>query len=955
MGRARRRCWGIVALLAVLAEPAAALQYPRGDATCNANVTAADLVATLYGFGGDGCGNADCDRDGALTAADVACAAGCLFGACPVPAHAPHVESVAADSAPDVAPASVVRLAAQNLGPSDALTRVTIGGLEAEVVELGDGEVLVALPATLPPGAAEVVVFNDDIASAPFTLDVAPAEPVGVPDSFDGMLELLDALIARLLALELETVYGDATPMMRDELARYRATLATQRADFAADLSVSPAERLALDAAIDASGAPEELRAAIAAIDVELGVGEGGIAQTVAVRAVQNGGRTIKIARGAAAAAGTVLSGPAIAAILTGAAVIGGVVLAASDPATPLIFEVYYANSARLPRGYPTGDGTVEIRGARYDSFTTSLALQAKGAFEASGGTVAGEYIFFRLPDAEIGFCGKLTFQLVRPGGFRSNPVTTRIQPELIQIEPFGKPGETLEGAVRSLNGCSGTATFAGDIIQPTRLDADGDRTAYVPVPNVLPGPYRVSVSVEGLRSERSEDKIVDVGNPFTGIQLDCPASIEIPDTPSSPLSAAVSSVPLCRATLLPKGQVTLAGSVFLWSSSSANRAAIQDETGEPQAALTARSIGSTNISVRLVGPDGPLASGGPVAVAVTDNAKPRVAISSATTSPVQPGGSIAVSLTATDNYRLGEVTLKATGDAVAGGGDQTVTDCAGKKTCSANLSVTLKQSGFTQRTVTVQATAIDAGLKIASSETLTFSIAADDQCPIVTFEQPSGTVNAGSQVLVVAHASDTQPNDTGVTEFLYEAIGPALVAPVSGRLPLGAQPTSTLRFPFAVKPASELADVEDLAIRISVTALDGAMHQPACGAVTTTVNVIGLLDQCQGGITVDRASGYIGEPFTITVALVDAESVTRVTSINPGGQFDLQPQGGGVYTVTLFYQGRGSFTLRFVAFDADSNELCSGSIGLEALGPKPDAGVAALRYGDQAAGASRP
>ncbi|MDX2168301.1 MAG: hypothetical protein SF182_14600 [Deltaproteobacteria bacterium] len=941
----------------MLALPAAALPYPRGDATCNANVTAADLVATLRGLGGAaGCGNDDCDRDGAVTSADVVCATGCLFGLCPVPPHAPQVVSVAADSAPAVSPASVVRIAAQNLGASEAVARVTVGGLEAEVIELGDGEIVVALPATLPPGPAEVVVFNDDVASAPFTLEVAPAAPVGAPDTFDGMLALVDALVARLLDLELESVYADATPMVRQEMQRYRATLATQRSDFAGDLSVSAAERLALDAAVDASGAPEQLRATIAAIDADLGAGAGSIAQTLAVRAVQNGARTIKVVRNVAAAAGTVLSGPAIAAIATAAAVFGGAVLAASDPATPLIFDVAYQNAAGLPRNYPVGGGFVFITGARFDSLTTSLELQAKGSFDAGTATVNGDTIIFKVPDG-VGFCGKVTLQLVRTGGFRSNPVTTRVQPELLQIEPTGKAGETLEGSVRGLNGCAGITTFeSSSYTKSTRVEADGDRIAYIKVPNVLPDPYRASVTVEGLRSERIEDKFVDVTNPFTGITLVCATPIDIPDTPSAPFSAALTFVPLCRATLLPEGSDKLDGTSFVWSSSSRNRATIKEETAEPESPLTARSIGSTQISVNLQGPKGALASGGPVTVEVTDNAKPRVAISSSTMSPVQSGGTIAVRLTATDNYRLGDVTLKATGDAVASGGEQTVIDCVGKKTCSADLTVTLKQSDFTQNTVTIQATAIDAGLKSASSEVLSFTVATDDQCPIVTFEQPVGNVNAGSQVLVVAHGSDNQPNDKGVTEFIYEATGPALVAPVSGRLPLpGPQPTSTLRFPISVKPSDELRDVDDLTIRISVTALDGGMHQTPCGAVTTTVNVLGVLDTCNGGIQVDKPAGYIGEAFTITVALVDAETVTRVTSINPGGQFDLQPRGGGVYTVTLFYQGTGSFSLRFVAFDADSNELCSGSIGLESLGPKPEAGIAAVQFDNLPAGASRP
>ena len=89
-------------------------------------------------------------------------------------------------------------------------------------------------------------------------------------------------------------------------------------------------------------------------------------------------------------------------------------------------------------------------------------------------------------------------------------------------------------------------------------------------------------------------------------------------------------------------------------------------------------------------------------------------------------------------------------------------------------------------------------------------------------------------------------------------------------------------------------------------------------------------------------AAATVSVAFTVTVALTDADEVTRVTSVNPGGQFDLQPQGGGVYTVTLFYQGTGGFSLRFIAFDANGEERCSGSIGLESLGPRPEEGTAA-------------
>jgi hypothetical protein len=204
--------------------------------------------------------------------------------------------------------------------------------------------------------------------------------------------------------------------------------------------------------------------------------------------------------------------------------------------------------------------------------------------------------------------------------------------------------------------------------------------------------------------------------------------------------------------------------------------------------------------------------------------------------------------------------------------------------------------------------------------------------------------------------ATDNQPGDTGVKSFVYSASGAALVAPVALTLPLPmSQAAPTLRFNFTVKQPDELTDVEDLNIAISVAALDAAMPPNNCGPQIISVSVIGVLEGCSGGIQAAPSSGYIGDAFTITVALTGAgaDQITRVTSINPGGQFDLQPQGGGVYTVTLFYQGTGGFTLRFIAFDAAGEEQCAGTVGLEALGPRPEEGVAAQQRGSAPAGGS--
>jgi len=366
--------------------------------------------------------------------------------------------------------------------------------------------------------------------------------------------------------------------------------------------------------------------------------------------------------------------------------------------------------------------------------------------------------------------------------------------------------------------------------------------------------------------------------------------------------------------------------------------------TDKNEATLTPLDAGTAKIKVALetgVGPRIVLATSNEVEVTVVDRQPPDVSISSTATSPVQPGASIPVTVTAKDNAKLGVVQLAITGDAVANGATQESAECLGKKTCTVNFTVMLKERDFMQTTVTIKATAFDAALLSDGSNTLTFTLAKDTSCPTLTIQQPAsgGSVKAGDTTTVVAVASDDGPTDTGVKRFVYSASGAALTAPVAQTLDLPmAQKSPTLRFNFTVKSAGELTDVEDKTIVISVEAVDDAMPPNTCGAQTVSVGVFGELDRCNGGITTDNPAGFIDEPFTITVALAGeaADEITRVTSVNPGGTFDLVPQGGGEYTVTLFYQGTGSFTLRFIAYDASGEERCAGSISLESLGPEP-------------------
>ena len=143
-----RLCRALLAsFLALLQSTSVSAQglYPRGDATCDVRSSAADIVATLHGLGGNStCDNDDCDRDGTVGLADAACARGCVFADCPVPAHAPLVGTVAADSAAAIVPLSSIRITGQNFGDPEQPKRVLIGGQpagSAEVLEDGSIEV----------------------------------------------------------------------------------------------------------------------------------------------------------------------------------------------------------------------------------------------------------------------------------------------------------------------------------------------------------------------------------------------------------------------------------------------------------------------------------------------------------------------------------------------------------------------------------------------------------------------------------------------------------------------------------------------------------------------------------------------------------------------------------------------------------------------------------------------
>lgn len=955
---------GCAVVVTTLAAAAANAQgfYSRGDAVCNLHLAAADVVAEVQALGGASvCHNDDCDRDGSLTAADVSCAATCLFGQCSIPAHAPQVTTVTAETAAGIAPLSGIRIVGANFGSADHVKRVTIGGREAQVAsfDASTGTLEVVVPAGLAPGSADVVVFDGDLRGPSASITIAAPVPSGNQDTFDGTLALSDTATALLLALDLEDAYSaEDAAALREQLQHFRTALAAARAALAADPNYTADVRARFDAAFDGSGTAGQLRQLIADIEDLLGapasrwrpaagpiatvaIAVSRFAATQALLAAEAGSTAPLVAAPAAAAAAFTL--PAVIAIATAAALLaGGAYLAGQNSRAPEFFSIIFQDGNGRSRLKPTAGGVVHVAGRNFLPSADVVVTTAYGEFTAQRLELTDETIAAQLP-TDTGLCGSASIAVAKSLGVRGQPYNTQIQPILNEVRPsppdVANPGDEVDLVVRGAAPCEAVVAYKG----PVSLDDEETAVEQLPLATLLttslpvfpPGNYTARVKVQDVASD--EELPLQVGNPITGLHVSCTAS-ELAVPPGAPSTA------MCSADVEPKGEVAPIQSKFVWSSDSGSVAVTNSDSTDASVTrtttITARKVGAAKIHAAVnFGSQTLGQSKMDVDVTVVDKTPPTLSLSSTASGTVMPGGSIDVMVTAADNVGLGTVSLKATGDAVSNP-DQDTLECLGSKTCSPSFTVNLKSMDFMQHTVSIHAETIDAGLNKASSNTLTFMIATDTTCPSVSIDSPpaGGAVNAGSTVPVMATATDNAPNDTGVKLFVYSATGDALVAPVSQTLPLpSALPTAHLNFVFTVKNAADLANVMDKTITVGVAAADNAMPPNQCDPQTITLSVLGTLDKCQGSITTDNPADYDGNPFTITVALTgDAVAkVVKVTSVNPGGQFDLDPEGTGVYTVTLFYQGDGSFTLTFMALDADGNTLCAGSIELEALGPE--------------------
>lgn len=825
---------GLAALCALAGSASAGLPttdpeqpfFSRGDADCSSRISVVDLIATVAGFGSASeCANEDCDRDGVLTDHDLICVAGCLFGECPLAPGAPEVSQVLPDSTGAIAPFSAVRILG-DFGQEGPVVRVTIGGVEAEIVdETDDGELVVIVP-DLPPGPADLVVYNGEIAGRRAPVTVAQAVPIGEPDTFESTLDLIEDALDRFAALPLEEEYSeDDATLLRDEIASALAELASLRDDLDADPSFDAEARARLDAAFDSSGVPELLRASIAEIDAIATTGSGAGPATRAVRAAANLGRTIKIVRGVAVVGGASLSGPALIALVLG--ITGGVLVTAAQSATPLLVGLRFLDANFDSRAFPTQGGYAQFKVRRTVSDQVALVIRMRGydAAVVAEGSSGGDFQI-QLPREGGSFCGKVEFfAFDMISRLRSQTIRTNVQPQLTGVSPTTvKPGSGISFTGHALR-CSGSSTFA-IFAGPTPDQADFCTNCVshdVLTPNVEPGNYTTSVAVDGLRSR--EQLPLTIETAITGVEVTCSsATIGIP--PGS-LSSEWPISGTCTATPLPRDIVLPPGTTYVWRSSDSATATVTAVEGNRGSATVEGSIpGTTNIAADVVAGSRVLASSNAFALTVVDEVFPSAMLTTSSPLTVAPGGQILLRVTAIDNFIVSSINLRAIGEAAVEF-DQGFPCFQLEATCSADFTVNVKQDGFTQRQIVVVAEVSDGSGNHSNSFPLTFTVGDDDtRCPQVTISNPidRSTVSAGATVAVHAIAVDNGANDTGVKRFVYSATGDALVAPVAQELPLPQPlPQSSLDFSFQVKDAAALAGVTNRTVAILVRAVDAA------------------------------------------------------------------------------------------------------------------------------------
>jgi hypothetical protein len=512
--------------------------FARGDADCSIIMNSSDVVATVRALGGmSACANDDCDRDGDVDAADAGCAARCLFGACPVPSHAPRILSVEPVTASEIRAFSVIWLTADNLVEDDVPRSIRVGARRGAVVDgVEDGGILVVVP-NVPAGATSIVLADGEIEGAPFAIEIAAAQSFSENGGLADLVDAISGLVETVLALDVGAAYGESAEVVRRELEALRLDLPEALDAVTGEPGYGGEAGAQLNLWIDASGIAATLRRITGELDAAVIFEPGdpslqrmlrgaGRMVMAAGRATVLAGEEIATDGGGAGGGGAARLDLGVAAL--GARTIAGGVIAAAGAVTTWTIDTPVVRSIS-PN--PIEPGTrLTLRGAGFgDTPRPNLILETEHGqrIEIPFPVVEEENEMAFLIPKSTGVCGRMNVYLQRPqlGGLirsRSHGFELAIRPTIEEIidGPVAPPRQQrVQMLATGIGYCP--ILFAFDCAKfrqregerrafcMRRTQSGTDRTQYE-VPYVVPGAYEVTLVRDGIESERAEPLTIE-------------------------------------------------------------------------------------------------------------------------------------------------------------------------------------------------------------------------------------------------------------------------------------------------------------------------------------------------------------------------------------------------------------------------------------------------------------
>lgn len=723
--------------------------FARGDSNCSLTLTAADVVAQVRGLGGSPiCDNDDCDRDGSVTDADVDCAARCLFGICPVPPHAPQVTAVQAESTTTLVPFSTARVQG-SFGTQERTRSVRVGGRLGDVVTRDGDDLLIVVP-DLAPGTYDLVLTEGDVAGAPVPVRIEAAQPIGTEDTLEGFSEQVIDAVTLILDSDMDAIYGDSASFVRRELEALRADLGTALAEL---LQAPGFEELRgpIDAAIEGSGLPEQLRQRVAELTAAQADGIGaGPAVPLAAEATRQvatviyvAGRTTvfavtRVLPAAAAAtakgAGLVLATKVIVVGAIGVAVVGGVLWAQDTPvidrADPWVVE-----PGKLLTVWGRGLGGL-VEPNLVMLFPQSGHTQTlRDAEEAGDG-----WLKFRIPE-EVGVCGQAEMYLEVPITGKRAPgnFPLWIQPVLVDISAtFVEPRETLQMNVRGVAGCARNVTA---LYRQDEGEGLSRATELIPlenevhitrsrVPRFVPGRYGLSLDIPGVGVRSANEEVLNIRSGLDELEIDCDLE---------PMTGVVIGAKVrCIARGIPKDAdlPELGEHQYAWTVHDGGDLVEVTEVAGFRGQLVdliGKRPGTAELSVELqrtdLLPSRFIArSSENATISFIEWNPPTITLQTDTPEIVAPGATIQVLAKAEDDFEMQKIVLQATGDAVPDDRRLQEYQCPTfgipgltSRKCEHEFQFDLKEMGFRPEPITVSAIAIDGSNNQGRSNELTF------------------------------------------------------------------------------------------------------------------------------------------------------------------------------------------------------------------------------------------